>query len=332
MKKTLLSLFLLGSVFSNAQNIYSYGFSGVTADLTTAGWERTNQSTSPTSVTQPTPALWTIGAYTPVVVNAAATNANPFGDQVYTAGQTSPTPNGQAGGENSFALVNFRSTTSTSATAGTISNWLITPVITVQNGDIVTFYSRKGTSGTTDYPDRLELRMSTATTTVVPSTGPTDVGSFTTVGVTINPTLVAGFVYPKTWTQYTYTVSGLTGATPVKFGFRYFVTAGGPNGNNSDIIGIDTFSVDRTLNTSDFFANNFSMYPNPSTGLVNLASKNNVAINTIQITDLNGRVVRNINTNSVSETQINISDLTTGMYFLNIQTDLGSGTTKIVKN
>ncbi|MNX80456.1 hypothetical protein D3C86_1121170 [compost metagenome] len=74
------------------------------------------------------------------------------------------------------------------------------------------------------------------------------------------------------------------------------------------------------------------MYPNPSTGLVNLASKNNVAINTIQITDLNGRVVRNINTNSVSETQINISDLTTGMYFLNIQTDLGSGTTKIVKN
>lgn len=57
-----------------------------------------------------------------------------------------------------------------------------------------------------------------------------------------------------------------------------------------------------------------------------------MAINTIQITDLNGRVVKNVNAKGVSETQINISDLTTGMYFLNVQTDSGSGTTKIIKN
>ncbi len=74
------------------------------------------------------------------------------------------------------------------------------------------------------------------------------------------------------------------------------------------------------------------MYPNPSTGIVNLSGKNNVAINTIQLTDLNGRVVRNINANGVSETQINISELTSGVYFLNIQTDSGTGSTKIVKN
>ena len=87
-----------------------------------------------------------------------------------------------------------------------------------------------------------------------------------------------------------------------------------------------------TLSTNDFFANNFSVYPNPSTGLVNLASKNNTTINTIQITDLNGHVVRNINTNGISETQINISDFTAGMYFLNVQTDSGSGTTKIIRS
>src|SRR5687768_13099831 len=130
MKKTLLSLFLIsffGSV--NAQNVYNYGFSGVTADLATAGWVRTNQSVSPGT----TPTLWTIASYTPVVVNAGGTNANAFGDMVYTAGQTSPVPNGQAGGGNSFALVNYTSTTSTSTTAGTISNWLISPDITVQN-------------------------------------------------------------------------------------------------------------------------------------------------------------------------------------------------------
>lgn len=102
---------------------------------------------------------------------------------------------------------------------------------------------------------------------------------------------------------------------------------------DQDFLSIDDVTVTATsLSTSDFFASNFAVYPNPSNGLVNLASKNNMAINAIQITDLNGRVVRNINTNGVSETQINISDLTTGLYFLNVQTDSGSGTTKIVKN
>lgn len=326
MKKTLLSLFLISiSGFVKAQTVYSFGFSGTTTEMETAGWVRTNQS-APSTAT-----LWTVASYTPVTVNTTAVppvQGNPFNDMEYANGQVSPTPNGQAGGANSFALVNFTSTTG----AGNISNWLISPVVTVENGDVVSFWSRKGTSGTTDYPDRLELRMSTAALHANPTGGATNVGSFSTVGVTVNPTLAQGFVYPKVWTQYSFTVSGLSGPTAVKFAFRYFVTNGGPSGANSDIIGIDTFEVTRALSTDDFFAKNFSVYPNPSTGILNLASKNNTAINTIQLTDLNGRVVRNIKANSVSETQINISDLTSGLYFLNVQTDSGSGTTKVVKN
>jgi hypothetical protein len=64
-------------------------------------------------------------------------------------------PVGQAGGENSFALVNYTSTTSTGTNA-TISNWLLSPAVNVKDGDVVSFYTRKGTDGTTDYPDRLE--------------------------------------------------------------------------------------------------------------------------------------------------------------------------------
>ncbi len=326
MKKTLLFLFLVStSGIANAQNVFNFGFSGTTTEMETAGWVRTNQS-SPSTTT-----LWTVASYTPVTVNLAATppvQGNPFNDREYATGEVSPVPNGQAGGGNSFALVNFTSTTG----AGNISNWLISPVVTVENGDVVSFWSRKGTSGTTDYADRLELRMSTATTHTNPTGGATNLGSFTTLGVSVNPNLATGFVYPKVWTKYSFTVAGLTGPTAVKFAFRYFVTNGGPSGANSDIIGIDTFEVSRVLSRDDFFANNFSMYPNPSTGIVNLAGKNNMAINTIQLTDLNGRVVRNINANGVSETQINISDLTTGVYFLNVQTDSGTGTTKVVKN
>ena len=326
MKKLLLFTVLIAVSFSNAQNQYNYGFSGVTADLTTAGWIRTNQSTLPSATT-----LWTIANYVSHTVTGSAP-ANAFGDQTYANGQTSPVPNGQAGGGNSFALVNFTSTTSTAATGATISNWLISPEITVDNGDIVTFYTRKGVASTVttgDFPDRLELRMSSDATTVVPSTGPTDVGSFTTLGVSVNPALAAGFVYPKVWTQYSYTVSGLSGPTAVKFGFRYFVTNGGTNGANSDIIGIDTFSVDRTLGTADFFKSNFSVYPNPANDVINITSLNNTEITSMSILDINGRVVKQINSSLLT---ISINDLNSGVYFLKINTIEGTGTTRVVKN
>lgn len=305
MRKTLLLLLL--PFFGMSQNQFAFGFDGTTAAMLSAGWQSTNQS-SPAGAS-----TWSNASFT-----------LPLAAAIFGSGNTSTLPVGQAGGSNSFALVNFNSTTG----AGTISNWLITPDITVQNGDIVTFYSRKGTDGATDFPDRLELRMS-STATVIPSGGSTGLGSFTTVCTTINPTLVGGFVYPKVWTQYSYTVSGLSGLTPVKFAFRYFVTNGGPSGANSDIIGIDTFSVDRPLSTDSFFKNNFSVYPNPVNDMVNISNLNDSEITKVSITDINGRVVKEINSNISS---VSVGDLNAGIYFLKINTLEGVGTSKFVKN
>ncbi len=305
MKKTLLLLVL--PFLGISQNQFSFGFDGTTAAMISAGWQQTNQS-SPAGAS-----TWSNASFT-----------LPLASAIFGSGNTTTLPMGQAGGNNSFALVNFNSTTG----AGTISNWLITPDITVQNGDIVTFYSRKGTDGTTDFPDRLELRMSSGAT-VLPSGGSAGVGSFTTVCLTINPALAAGFVYPKTWTQYSYTVSGLSGLTPVKFAFRYYVTNGGPSGANSDIIGIDTFSVDRVLSTDSFFKNNFSIYPNPVNDMVNISSLNNSEITKVSITDINGRVVKEVNSNV---SNISVGDLNAGIYFLKVTTSEGVGTSKFVKN
>lgn len=306
MKKTLLSLLLI-PFFGISQNQFSFGFDGTTAAMLASGWQSTNQSSPSTT------SLWTIASYT-----------TPLTNPLFGSGNTTTVPVGQAGGNNSFALVNFTSTSG----AGTISNWLITPDIIVQNGDVVTFYSRKGTDGTTDYPDRLELRMSTATTTVIPSGGSAGLGSFTTVCTTVNPSLLGGFVYPKAWTQYSYTVSGLSGPTSVKFAFRYFVTNGGPSGANSDLIGIDSFSVDRTLSSDSFFKNNFSIYPNPVSNVLNISVKNEMTINSLSITDLNGRVV----SSSDSSTSIDVSSLSSGVYFISVETNEGKGTSKFVKN
>lgn len=242
-------------------------------------------------------------------------------------GGTAFDPGGQAGGATSFTLVNYTSATGN----GTISNWLITPEVSLQNGDVISFYSRTGGTGTTSqYPDRLELRLNSTdmTATGIPSGGSAGLGAFTTLALTINPDLTSTG-YPLTWTQYTYTISGLTGVVPCKIGFRYFVTDGGTLGDNSNIIGVDSFLVDRPLSTENFFKSNFAVFPNPATDVINISNVNGLEITKSTITDINGRIVKTINS---AVSTINVGDLSAGVYFLNVTTTTGNGTTKIIKN
>jgi hypothetical protein len=139
------------------------------------------------------------------------------------------------GATNSFISANFNNTT---GGTGTISNWLLTPQLDFGASATLTFYTRKPTigAGQTDYPDRLEVRYSTTGASTNVGTGATAVGDFTTLSLSVNPTLVVGG-YPQTWTQYT--ITGLPHSGGGRVAFRYYVTNGGPTGTNSDFIGID---------------------------------------------------------------------------------------------
>jgi hypothetical protein len=128
--------------------------------------------------------------------------------------------------------------TMTPGTPNTISNWLLTQPLTLQNGASMTFYTR--TVDLPQFPDRLQVRMSTNGTSTNVGTTAADVGDFTTLMLDINPTLTTTG-YPNVWTQFTVTVSGIAPTTG-RLAFRYFVDNGGPNGVNSDYIGIDTVS------------------------------------------------------------------------------------------
>jgi Secretion system C-terminal sorting domain len=306
MKKLLLSLSVFVS-FANlgAQNLVTENFDGLTNPIVLpTGWVQTNQSVPVGSIG------WFQGG----------------------GSTASPTFPGFNGGANGYIGCNFNSTTG----SNTISNWLISPSIDVQNGDVVSFYTRKTTNPATPttmntFADRLEFRYSeNGDFTVNPAGGNTNVGEFTNIALTINPTL-ALIGYPDTWTQYTYTMTGLPGITSVKFAFRYWVTLGGPTGANSDYIGIDAFSVDRPVMATElFFTKNFIVFPNPANNVINVLSKNATTITQIQITDINGRVVKNLADKLVTS-EVNIADLTAGVYFVKVTSDLGSGTTKIVK-
>src|SRR5207249_5855688 len=138
----------------------------------------------------------------------------------------------QSGAPNSYIAANYQN----GAELATISNWLLTPPLTLENGARLTFWTR-----TTDgmFPDRLQVRMSTnGASTNVGSTA-TSVGDFTTLLLNINPDYTT-HGYPDVWTQFTVTLSGLppAGATG-RLAFRYFVENAGFSGANSDYIGID---------------------------------------------------------------------------------------------
>lgn len=121
---------------------------------------------------------------------------------------------------------------------GTASSWLGSPVITdITNGDTWSFWTRS-IPVPDYYADRLEVRLST-NDSCDPGTGSNSVGDFTTVLTTANRQLTTTG-YPRGWTRYSGTISGLTEPATGCLGFRYYVTNSGPDGTNGGAIGVDT--------------------------------------------------------------------------------------------
>lgn len=171
-------------------------------------------------------------------------NSSPLGLTDWFQGNDTVFP-AQAGSTTSYIGANFNNTSGT----GTISNWMMTPAVTLEAGDTIKFWT--STAAGSIWPDRLEVRMSlNGTSTNVGATA-TSVGDFTTVLAEVNPGLVQGG-YPETWTEYTITLTAAQVPAPTqgRVAFRYFVTDGGPNGANSNYIGIDTFSYTGTPPTA----------------------------------------------------------------------------------
>ena len=163
-------------------------------------------------------------------------NSNPIGITDWFQGNETVFP-AQSGDPTAYIGANYNST----AGVGTISNWMLTPEFALSNGDVISFWTSTATGSS--WPDRLELRLSTSGGSTNVGTLATDVGDFTTLLLSVNPTLTVGG-YPEVWTQYTVTLSGIPSGASGRFGFRYYVTNAGPSGANSNYIGIDTVEID----------------------------------------------------------------------------------------
>jgi hypothetical protein len=126
-----------------------------------------------------------------------------------------------------------------------INCWLITPELSMKNGDIISFWTTTGNP--VNFPDRMQvwLNPTNNSTNVGRSAGET--GDFTAKLLDLNPNLSFSPYpdgYPTTWTKFEIVISGLPNGTIAqkhRVGFRYYVKNGGPSGSVSDEIGIDDF-------------------------------------------------------------------------------------------
>ncbi|MGL2964407.1 T9SS type A sorting domain-containing protein [Flavobacterium sp. RSB2_4_14] len=128
-----------------------------------------------------------------------------------------------------------------------------------------------------------------------------------------------------------------TGTDPAEVDFISFSgnTTAAPNSSSATMV-MDNLQV-KAVSTGSLLSVNqvtnnvdFSVYPNPSRDLVTISNDMNAVIETIEMTDLNGRVVKSQKINA-TDAQVSISDLSTGVYMMKIVTDQGTATKKVVK-
>ena len=106
------------------------------------------------------------------------------------------------------------------------------------------------------------------------------------------------------------------------------------NSPDNYLIYFDTLALTQTITmgTEQFATSRFSISPNPANSVINIDSKIGAVIDSISLTDLNGRIVNKNSYDNLTNVQINIADLCAGIYMMNIATKDGIATKKIIKN
>ncbi len=83
------------------------------------------------------------------------------------------------------------------------------------------------------------------------------------------------------------------------------------------------------LNTQDFdFGNYFTLYPNPAKDFLNIQTKQDLSVNSVEIYNQLGQIVLAV-TNAVNT--VDVANLASGTYFVKVNTEKGSANMKFVK-
>lgn len=106
-----------------------------------------------------------------------------------------------------------------------------------------------------------------------------------------------------------------------------FVAIGAPynSGNGISSGHVRIYDLSAALSSNTFVLNNFSIYPNPSHDVLNISLKENLVVNKVTIYNTIGQVVKSVTTPVIS-----IADIAKGNYFVEVVTNNGKATKKLV--
>lgn len=114
---------------------------------------------------------------------------------------------------------------------------------------------------------------------------------------------------------------------------RFLILHDGETSNGRGYLLVDDIAAKQgAAGVNENLMTSLSVYPNPANDVVNVTNAENILVNGITVTDLNGRTVKSSKFDGVANAQINISDLASGVYMMTVSSDKGSMTKKIVKN
>ena len=183
-----------------------------------------------------------------------------------------------------------------------------------------------GSTVTVTYYDRVYL--SATAPSITSSTYKLSYGTTQTAATQTN-TLATVTAANTAYALKTYTF------TPATTGVYYFsflnTTAANATASTTEALLIDNFTVSQTLSNNVVLDSKFSTFPNPAKNVINVANTTDALISGIEMTDINGRVVKNVKLSDVSEAQVNVSDLSVGVYMMKIVSDKGTTTKKVIK-
>lgn len=142
---------------------------------------------------------------------------------------------------------------------------------------------------------------------------------------TLTPSAAVGeAVWTLKTASFTPTTSGV-----YYLGFQYTCTAQAQA--NFGWACIDGFVADNTLSVEDDLMAAFTVLPNPASDVISIMNSKNIPLKAVTVTDVNGRVVKRNQYSDVFSVDMNLTDLSAGMYIMNIETAQGAVTKKIVK-
>lgn len=199
-------------------------------------------------------------------------------------------------------------------TATANNDWLISPVIELGIDNNINFWVKNLSNCYGNELYRVAIYIGTGT--------PTSPAEFTVIGGAGTPFSAS---YPN-WTNRNVAIPASFNGQQVRVGIQC-VSA------DAYFFMVDDFTVTATtLGVNDNFNKKFSMYPNPASSVISISNLDKIAVNSVSIADLNGRIMKTVELGGVDTADITVSDIATGVYLVNIVTSEGIATKKFIKN